>query len=404
MNTHVLVEAKKEYTKLICNRLSNLIINGFQNIYNNCLTECNLTQDPEVLKSFQQTLKEIPNWGQEIIDKEYDRIVSYNNCDILDELVKAVFITNIRILTATTNKSMNKNIDIDIPNTKSFIHKCYIESAKKIYKDPFLFIHDIPPHEYHKNINNIHKIVCTSIEESIRFMLPVKDILHKYFNNKSINDDQEEDDFNQLLTNNIKDTIQQEMKKFHISQTLTDDNNMMTPPRSPKTPRSNRSPLFPRDKSSGNPTPLMKMLGNYITNDTTNMRTSSIYESNDESSTTLHSSHDDEYVNPSKSNNNQQVNNISERDHKISSSEIYKYPKRHTHTSSNIDSYNQTKSIIFNQDKKREYFPIKHNKYRQRSIQFTIEGKHNKQEQPNDANNDSHQNNKRIKNQQNLFF
>ena len=157
INTNILVEAKKEYTKHVCNLLAPIIMDGLQDVYDNCREESEKNQDPEILRAFQKTLKQIPRWNQEVIDKEYDRIMDQENCDILDDLVKAVFITNIKILSSVTNTNKPKTVRIEIPSSKRFIHKCYIESAREIYKDPFLYTHDVSGIEHHRNLKEIHE-------------------------------------------------------------------------------------------------------------------------------------------------------------------------------------------------------------------------------------------------------
>ena len=180
INTNILVEAKKEYTKHICNLLAPIIIEGLQTIYGNCKEECEKNQDPELLRNFQQVLKQIPKWNQDIIDHEYDNIIENPECEILDDLIKAVFITNIKILSSVSNINRIKKVQIEIPSSKRFIHKCYIESAREIYKDPFLFTHDVSAVEQHRNLKEIYKCVSGAIEESIRLLLPVKQILQEY--------------------------------------------------------------------------------------------------------------------------------------------------------------------------------------------------------------------------------
>ena len=105
--------------------------------------------------------------------------MDHENCDILDDLVKAVFITNIKILSSVST-SKPKTVRIEIPSSKRFIHKCYIESAREIYKDPFLFTHDVSPIEHHRNLKETYNIVCDGIEEAIRILLPVRQILQEY--------------------------------------------------------------------------------------------------------------------------------------------------------------------------------------------------------------------------------
>lgn len=191
INTSILVEAKKEYTKVISGMLAPLLIEGFEHIYDKCLKECEQTQNPEVLKSFQQTLRQIPKWNQDIIDDEYEHIANVDGCDILDDLVKAVFITNIKILSSVSGSRNPKKVMMTIPSTKRFIHKCFIECAREIYKDPFLFSHDIGTIEQLRNRKEVHNLVEDAIEEAIRLMVPVRQILEEYLGD-ALNDPDED--------------------------------------------------------------------------------------------------------------------------------------------------------------------------------------------------------------------
>lgn len=283
INTSILVEAKKEYTKHVCNLLASIIMDGLQTIYDNCRQDCEQNQDPEILRAFQKTLKQIPKWNQDIIDKEYDRIMDHENCDILDDLVKAVFITNIKILSSVTSSVKPKTVRIEIPSSKRFIHKCYIESAREIYKDPFLFTHDVSPIEHHRNLKEIYDIVCDGIEEAIRILLPVRQILQEYLGEALMHEEEESIDgvISDTMKQNLQKMVQQEIENFRninnpptalnadVEQPISGIgqlvNDIPTPPRSPKTPRA-QSPLFPNKKDIGNitPSPLMQMLGTKV--------------------------------------------------------------------------------------------------------------------------------------------
>jgi hypothetical protein len=147
MNTvNILVEAKKEYTNQLQKILTPRLYEGFKSIYDDIIDlsskelEEKKTQTSSIIKTFQKMLKEIPQWNNEMIKKEFTRIEKVSNCDYIENLIEAVFITNTKILTSVQiNNNKSQNIKINIPQASYFIHKCYIESSKEIYKNPYIF-------------------------------------------------------------------------------------------------------------------------------------------------------------------------------------------------------------------------------------------------------------------------
>ena len=72
-----------------------------------------------------------------MIENEVDRIVRVSNCDWLEDLITAVFISHTKILASLGNNS--KRVNLTIPKSSNFIHKCYINSAREMWKNPYLF-------------------------------------------------------------------------------------------------------------------------------------------------------------------------------------------------------------------------------------------------------------------------
>ena len=167
---------KEEYTKALQNLISPLLYQGLKSIYDN---SCNAIKDGEekkLLKIFQDFLKKIPTWNNDIINNETKRITVMCNCDFIENLLKAVIKANI-VLLSNSSKVKKEFLDIDF---KVFIHKCYIECGKLSYKYPYLFYHGVSPIEKRKNERDIHELIKTAIEETIRKMLPLKYILNSY--------------------------------------------------------------------------------------------------------------------------------------------------------------------------------------------------------------------------------
>jgi hypothetical protein len=186
MNHNILVEAKKEYTNQLLQVLKPRIYEGFKSIYDDTVSilgkeyiEYN-TQSSSVIKSFQKALRDIPLWNQEMINREYDRILNSSKCDYFEDLIETVFITNIKILSSVQmNSNDSIGLNVNIPSPVHFIHKCYIESAKEIYKNPYVFENskNMTPKEKHTNIRDSLTYIENSINSAIRELLPIRDIL-----------------------------------------------------------------------------------------------------------------------------------------------------------------------------------------------------------------------------------
>jgi len=199
-NLAVLVDAKTEYTKQLVNILKQHIYFMVHNLFNEAKLECTEANTPtKVLYVFQQKLSEIPKWNHDIITTECETIITNSKCDWLDELITAVFVSHTRILTSINfNKSKGK-VNLNIPKTQNFIHKCFIDVARYFWKNSYLFDDGVNKYEFQKNRRDAETMIETSINETIRKELPVKNILKKYLGkefHESDEDDEVDDDFN----------------------------------------------------------------------------------------------------------------------------------------------------------------------------------------------------------------
>ena len=132
MDINYVVDAKTEYTKQLQTLLVPRIYEGIESIYD----DANYNNTYNVLHTFQKLLREIPKWNKDIIDGETNRILEVTQCDWLENLITAVFVSNTKILTAIKIKDHEGKIDVSIPRVSHFIHRCYIEVARELYKNP----------------------------------------------------------------------------------------------------------------------------------------------------------------------------------------------------------------------------------------------------------------------------
>ena len=68
---------------------------------------------------------------------ETDRIIEESKCDYLDDLLTAVFISHTKILMSISVNTSDK-INLTVPKLSNFIHRCYINIARNLWKNPLL--------------------------------------------------------------------------------------------------------------------------------------------------------------------------------------------------------------------------------------------------------------------------
>jgi len=184
INSPVFAQAKIEYTKQLIDVLKIPIYEGLQSIYSD--SKQTYIDTDELPNIFRKNIENIPKWNVDMIENEVDRIVRVSNCDWLEDLITAVFISHTKILASLGNNS--KRVNLTIPKSSNFIHKCYINSAREIWKNPYLFDESVSSSEYQKNIKYIENLIEESIHQTIRKALPVKEILRDHFEHSDINE------------------------------------------------------------------------------------------------------------------------------------------------------------------------------------------------------------------------
>jgi hypothetical protein len=73
-----------------------------------------------------------------------------------------------------------KKIDINIPKLDDFIHKAYINVARKIYKNVYLFELNSPPLQVQRHNRELETIVQECILNAVRESIPIEHILKAY--------------------------------------------------------------------------------------------------------------------------------------------------------------------------------------------------------------------------------
>jgi len=179
--SNVLTDSKNEWSILLINYLTPHVIDGFRSIFNESVQLCEKSDELEkYLMTFQNLLSRIPKWNNEMIRIEKERIMALCNCTYLEDLMTCVHIIQLKILSCVRVGNESKKITIDIPDFGAFLHKVYINVARKLYSNIYLFEIDIPSLEIQKRNREFEVIVQICIMNTIRDSIPVETLLRQY--------------------------------------------------------------------------------------------------------------------------------------------------------------------------------------------------------------------------------
>lgn len=180
-NVSSLHESKNEWGARLLVILTPLVIEGLKSIFDESYKLCKENGElDKYLMTFQNFTARIPKWNANIIEQERKRIIERSGCSYLEELVTCIHIIQLKLLTAMRVGQRQKKIDINIPKLDDFIHKMYINVARKVYKNVYLFEINLPPLQVQKHNRELEIIVQECILISVRESIPVENILRAY--------------------------------------------------------------------------------------------------------------------------------------------------------------------------------------------------------------------------------
>jgi hypothetical protein len=176
-------EAKAEYTRQLCN----FLVPALETYFLDLLTATKESEkDPKrILWSFQDALKQFPDWNMDKVTRETQRISDATHCDYLEEILTAVFIAHTKVLSAIRLTSRQKKLQITIPKLNHFLHRTMSECARLLWSNAYLFNDNSPAIERQKNLRQVSQLLNEGVLQSIRGMLPVKSILKEYLNEEA---------------------------------------------------------------------------------------------------------------------------------------------------------------------------------------------------------------------------
>lgn len=184
-------EARNEWCARLISIFTPLVSEGVKSIFNEAWKLC-LDNDEanKYLMTFQNLLSRVPKWNNTIVEEERKRIIERSGCNYLEDLITCVHIIQLKVLTCIRVGNKQKKIDISVPKLDSFIHKVYINVARKVYMNVYLFEKNITPLQTQKNNRELETIIQECILNAIRESIPTEAIIRAYMD-ESVEEEEE---------------------------------------------------------------------------------------------------------------------------------------------------------------------------------------------------------------------
>jgi hypothetical protein len=176
-----LYESKNEWATRLVNILCPLIQEGFRSIFDEALKLCvGNKENDKYLMTFQNLLSRVPKWNPNIIKEETARIKERSTCGYLEDLITCVHIIHLKCMTVMRVGSKQKKVDIKLPELSDFVHKVYVNSARKLYSNMYIFKKGNHPLDIQRNNREFEIIVKECIYNTIRDNIPIEDLIKMY--------------------------------------------------------------------------------------------------------------------------------------------------------------------------------------------------------------------------------
>lgn len=163
------------------------VADGLWSVYDNALKACQRNGQPEkTLQTFQNLLTRIPQWTDEILMKEVERIATASKCDYIEDLLLGVFVSYIRAFASLQQaEATHVKIEFDRPSVSVFIHAFYKQAARKSWTAAYLFkTIGTSSEQQARNRREIESMLESVLNEVIDSFIPWRTISQAYFRAK----------------------------------------------------------------------------------------------------------------------------------------------------------------------------------------------------------------------------
>jgi hypothetical protein len=178
-----LQESRNEWCSRLITVLTPCVIDGVKSIFEESWKLCvENDEKTKYLMTFQNFLSRVPKWNPNIISQECSRIKEKSNCTYITDLITCVHIIQLKMLSCMRVGTKQKKIDVNVPSLEDFVHHVYINAARKIYTNVYLFEMGISSLKSQRNSRELEIIIKECILQTVRETIPVEELLKLYMN------------------------------------------------------------------------------------------------------------------------------------------------------------------------------------------------------------------------------
>jgi hypothetical protein len=168
----LLNESERRFTKKLCDAMIPVMIAAFWEIWLEAKKE---SQGKNTTRVFQELLRGVKTWNSSISLKNTEAIIK--NQPLFPNLLAAVFVIHVKILSAIRTDRKSKKISIKLPANDVFVQRCYEACAKDLYESPFIITENNSESDRNDDLNKrFHRHICLVIED----LVPTAEILNTY--------------------------------------------------------------------------------------------------------------------------------------------------------------------------------------------------------------------------------
>lgn len=163
----ILIDAKKEYQVRLTELMTPFLMQYVNGTYAHAEEEVG---SRKALMEFQRILHAVPQWNSSIIRERTEAIEK--KYSFFSNLVAAVFVATIKVLSSIRISSQRPNIKLKLPSNDAFVHKVYVCVARNFYENVTVMRDG--------DIATKKRMICNGIETAVRDMLPLGEVLTAY--------------------------------------------------------------------------------------------------------------------------------------------------------------------------------------------------------------------------------
>ena len=168
----LLNESERRFTKKLCDAMVPVMIESFWEIWLEAKKEA---QGKNTTRVFQELLKGVKTWNSSISHKHTEAIVKAE--PLFPNLLAAVFVIHVKILSAIRTDKKSKKICIKLPANDLFVQECYMRCAKDLYESPSIIVDNKTEEERNTEMK---RRFCIQIADVIESLIPTAEILNTY--------------------------------------------------------------------------------------------------------------------------------------------------------------------------------------------------------------------------------